>query len=845
MLFYTNVRKYGKELLVKEVHNGKRTRLKVPYKPYLFISAKEGTSTEDLYHTVFGKPVVKIDFDSMKDANEFVERYKDVHGFEYHGMTNFQYPFMNDSYSGEFDPEYINVVSLDIETMSNDGFPEPELADKEITVITMSLKGEYVVIGNKAAHLKRGGDYVPHLSNVRYVECDDEESLLMTFVEEWVKLDPDVITGWNVERFDIRYLVNRIIKILSEQWAKKLSPWGIINSKTKKDTKNKTEYEVYDIYGIDVLDYLDLYRKWTFVTRENYKLDTIAQAEELEVGKIDYSEYGSLHSLYTENYQLYVEYNIRDTTVIDLLEDKLKLIMLVFAVAYEAKINYTDTFSPVKTWDVIIHNLLMARNIVVPEFSPSIGGEEFAGGYVKEPIPGLYEWVVSEDLDSLYPHLIMQYNISPEMYRGKLNRGDLSVDSIINGALNDPEIRNYLKSNNLAICPNRTLWSRDKQGFLAELMEKFYAERKQFKGMSIANKAKYEETKDVQYKKLSILYDTIQLARKVLLNSAYGALANAFFRWTNKDFAEAITTSGQMVIQITSTETNQYFNKIIDSGDVDYIIANDTDSMYVHFKGIVDKFCQGKTKHETVDLIDKMCKEALEPFLKKVFNRIADYTNAYAVKMNMKRESIADRGIWTGKKRYILNIYDTEGVRFETPKLKFTGLEVVRSSTPAICREKIKDAFKIVMNGSNDDLIDYIDEFRKEFFKLPFHRVAFPRGLNGITKYHDPIARWKSGTPVQVKGALIYNDLIEQRGLSKTHPKLRDGDKIRFSYLKQPNPTMDKVITCPDELPPELSDLAAYIDYNMQFEKSFLDPMTKILGVIGWETEHRATLDCF
>jgi len=838
MLFPTNVRKYGKELLVKEVHNGKRTKMKVKYKPYLFISSKQNQDEETLYSTVWGNPVTRIDFDDMKEAKEFTEKYKDVSGFEWHGMTDFQYPFMNDNYSGEFDPEYIRVASVDIETMSDDGFPEPDLADKMITAITIAIDGKFVVVGM--------GDYVPHIPNVRYINCKDEETLLMTFIEEFASLDIDIVTGWNVDKFDMTYIINRTLRILNENWVKKLSPWGIVQSRTKRDVE-KNEFEGYDVYGIEVLDYLDLYKKWTFVKRESYTLDFIGQVEELEVTKIDYKELGyrNLHELYTQNYQLYIEYNIQDTDVVNKLDDKLKLIGLVQAVAYEAKINYTDTFSPVKTWDVIIHNLLMSRNMVVPQNKMSVRSDDFAGGYVKEPIPGLYEWVVSEDLDSLYPHLIMQYNISPETYRGKMTLPGVTVNDVIEGALRNDSIQSYLKENNLAIAPNKTLWSRDKLGFLNELMDKFYKERKQFKKMSIENKDKFEHTKEAQYKKLAVLYDTIQLARKVLLNSAYGALANTFFRWYNVDFAEAITTSGQMVIQITSRETNKYFNKILDTSDIDYIIANDTDSMYVHFEGIVNKFCKGKTKQETVDFIDKMCKEAFEPFLGKVFKSIADETNAYAVKMNMKREAISDRGIWTGKKRYALNVYDLEGVRYEQPKLKVVGLEVVRSTTPAVCRDKLKKSINIVLNGTNDDLIDYIEDFRNEFLQMPFEKVARNSGVNGVGKYYDATTRWKSGTPAHVKGALIFNELLEQRNLQKVYPKLRDGDKIKYCYLKQPNPTMDKILSCPGFLPEEMADISEYIDYDLQFTKTFLDPINNILKHIGWEAEYRPTLDCF
>lgn len=837
-MFYTSVRKYGKKLLVKEVHNGKRHKFEVAYKPYLFVGNTANKSDLE-YRTVFDKPVKRIDFDDMKDAKTFADKYADVDGFEVFGMTDFQYPFMNDTYTGEYDQDHINVVSLDIETMSDDGFPEPELADKVITAITMKTRDGYLVIGK--------GHYLPHQNDIRYINCEDEELLLQTFVEEWAKIDPDVIIGWNVDKFDITYLVNRIRKVLSEKWVKRLSPWGIVQDRKKKDTE-KNEYQGYDIYGVVVMDYMDLYKKWTFTKRESYSLEFIGRVEELDSEKIDYKDLGytSLHDLYTRNYQLYIEYNVRDTEVVSLLEDKLKLLSLVFAISYQAKVNYNDTFSPVKTWDVIIHNFLMSQNIVIPmKLVSQNDSDDFSGGFVKEPVPGMYHWVVSEDLDSLYPHNIMQNNISPEMYRGKLELNGLTFDSILNGKLKDPDIQAYLKDNNLAIAPNRTLWSRERQGFLPHLMETFYAERKQFKAMSIENKKKYEETHDIAFKKLATLYDVIQQARKVLLNSAYGALANAFFRWFNIDFAEAVTTTGQLVIQVTSREVNKYFNKICDTVDVDYVIANDTDSMYLNFEGIVNKYCKGKTKNEIVDFIDDMCKNALEPFLKKNFHKIADETNAFAMKMNMKREAISDRGIWTGKKMYILNIYDLEGVRFEKPKLKFVGLAVVRSSTPAICREKIKAAIDIVMNGDNDQLIDYIAKFREEFNHLPFEVVAFPRGLNKMQDYYDPILRWQSRTPVQLKGAFIYNELIEQRGLQKVYPKLRNGDKIKFAYLKEPNPTRDKVLTLPGPMPPEFEDLNQYIDHYTQFEKAFISPLEKILTVIQWEHERRPTLDCF
>lgn len=841
MDFYTNAKQIGNYMYVRGVRDGRRYAEKFEYAPYLFVKSKENSGE---YVNVFKEPVKRIDFLNPKEARDFANQYDKVSGMELFGMNNFVYPFLNDNYTSQFDSDYINVVSTDIETMSDDGFPNVEIADKEITVITIGNRGNYVVIGV--------GDYKEHQPNVRYINCENERQLLMTFINELAMMNPDVLTGWNIEFFDVPYLINRIRRILGDSWANKLSPWGKIYDRNVKQP-NGSDFNAYEIVGVSVLDYLQIYKKWTFVTRENYKLDHIAEVEELGFRKVDYSEYGSLHNLYVQNYQLYVEYNIRDTEIIDKLEAKLKLIELIFQVAYDAKINYNDTFSPVKTWDVIIHNYLMEQKIVVPAMKVSGIADDFMGGYVKNPSPGLYRWVVSEDLDSLYPHLIMQYGISPENYVQrlpfsinecldilKMGIDKAEEDEVYRESLTLQSLK-YAHANDLSITANGCLYKKE-MGFLPFLMDKFYAERKAFKKKSIENKKLYEETKDEKYKKLSVIFDTIQLARKVLLNSAYGALANVYFRWYGLDFAESITSSGQLSIRWISDKINIYINKLLKT-DKDWIIANDTDSCYIEFSGIVDHFYSKKTTIEIVDCIDKICKEALEPYIEKSYQELADGMCAYQQKMKMKREAISDKGIWTGAKYYVLNVWDLEGVRYSEPKAKVVGMAAVKSSTPAVCRTKIKEGLAIILNKTQDDLIDLIDEFREEFFKLPFDKVAFPRSLNNMKKYYDPVMGWRKGTPVQVRGAFVYNKLIADKKLTKTLQPLQDGDKIKFCYLKQPNPVKENVICCSDELPEEFREIEKYIDYATQFEKAFEQPMKAVADAVGWNLYHVSTLD--
>ena len=347
----------------------------------------------------------------------------------------------------------------------------------------------------------------------------------------------------------------------------------------------------------------------------------------------------------------------------------------------------------------------------------------------------------------------------------------------------------------------------------------------------------HQKTKDVAR------FHNLQLAKKIQLNSAYGALGNQYFRWFNHNHAEAITMSGQLSIRWIEKKMNQYMNKILKTNNVDYIIASDTDSIYVEMDALVQKVLSDADEMKVVDSLDKFIEAKMQPYINDCYQQLADMMNAYQQKMKMKRETIANKGIWRGKKMYILNCWNVEGVQYDKPKLKMSGIEAVRSSTPHACRENIKKAFDIVMNGDQNQLINFIDQFREKFMHLPFEEVAFPRGVKGMSKYKDSSSIYKKGTPIQVKGALLFNNLIQKKNV-KNIPPIQDGDKIRFAYLKIPNPIQDTVIATPDDLPMEFG-LDKYIDRDMQFDKSFLEPVKSITSVIGWEVEQKATLEDF
>jgi len=827
--FYTNVRQYGNKLLVRAIEDGKRTKYEVDYKPYLFVRSPKGE-----YMSPFGDKAEKITFGDIRDAKEFIDKYSDVDNLEFYGMTQFVYPFINDTWPGEvsYDRDLINVVSLDIETMSDDGFPDVETANKAITVITISDGKKFVVIGIN--------DYKPHQDNVTYYRCRDEKELLIRFIDEYRKMDPDILTGWNIEFFDIPYIINRMKNILGDTYPKNLSPWRSVLGKKQKN--NNEEVTTYDIVGVDVMDYLAVYRKWTFTQQESYKLDHIAYVE-LGQRKLDYSEYGSLHNLYEQNFQKYVEYNVLDTELINRLDDKLKLMDLALALAYDAKLNYTDAYTSVRMWDVITHNYLIAKNIVVPQYKRNDKPYSFVGGYVKDPILGKHDWVCSFDLNSLYPHLIMQYNISPEKYVKKISFPGCTVDGFLDGVLNDEEIKGFLSENNLTMTPNGCLWKRDSQGFLPALMEKMYEDRSRFKRLMLEAKQKYEDTRNPDFLKESIRYDKIQHAKKIQLNCAYGALGNEWFRWFNPDYAESVTMGGQLSIRWIEKHMNNYLNGLLKT-DTDYVIASDTDSIYLNLSKFVEDFKKDASVDEVVKYLDKVCSKGLEPFINNSYKELSEYVNAFAQKMFMKREAIANKGIWTGKKHYILNVYNNEGVQYSSPVLKIMGIEAVRSSTPQSCRESIKEALRIIMNENENILIQYVDKFRNDFNQMSFEEISFPRGMNGITKYRESRGGWKTGTPIHVRGALIYNSMLEKHKLSNRIERIRDGDKIKFCYLKVPNPTRENVISAIDSLPKEFK-LEDYLDYDMQFEKNFLSPLRSITDVIQWELEKKSTLESF
>ena len=827
MKFYTNVQLIGNQFLVRGVENGNRFEFRDEFFPTLYVKSKKKTK----YRTLSGDNVDEVHPGTVRDCREFYKKYDEVDGFEIYGNDRYIYQYISEKYPEDeikFDISQIKLVTLDIETTAEYGFPDVESAQEEILAITIQdyTTKKIITWGVKPFANKQ--------ENVTYHHCHTEHELLNHFINYWMQDVPDVVTGWNIQMFDIPYICKRLNRVLGEKLMKRFSNWGLV-----------TEGEIYvqgrkqivfDVGGLTQLDYLDLYKKFTYKAQESYRLDYIAEVE-LGQKKLDHSEFDTFKDFYTKGWQKFIEYNIVDVELVDRLEDKMKLIELALTMAYDAKVNYADVFYQVRMWDNIIYNDLKKRNIVIPPKIRSDKNEKYAGAYVKEPIPGKYDWVVSFDLNSLYPHLIMQYNISPETLQDT-RHPSATVDKILDKQVDI--------DGQFAVCANGAQYRKDMHGFLPQMMQKMYDERVVFKKKMIAAKKEYEKNPSVELTNEISRCNNIQMAKKISLNSAYGAIGNEHFRYYKLANAEAITLSGQVSIRWIENKMNSYLNKLLSTDKEDYVIASDTDSIYLNLGPLVNKFLGHKSgdKAAVVGLLDKICQEKLEPFIERSYEELAHYVSAYDQKMQMKRENIADRGIWTAKKRYILNVWDSEGVRYKEPKLKIMGLETARSSTPAYFRTKLYDAFKMIVTKTNDDLIKYVEETKREACSQDYSQISFPRGVNGLDKYRSKSNIYEKGTPIHVRGALLYNHYVRQNKVDNKYQMIQEGEKIKFVYLKMPNPIMENCISYFTEIPKEFG-LDNYIDYSLQFDKSFLKPLENVLECIGWTSKKTVTLGRF
>ena len=824
MKFYTDVHRYMNQLYYRgRTDNGSAIINNVTFKPTLYSSSTKPVTSA--FSSMDGRPVVPRTFGRMSEAKQWVEENEQITGRSIYGTVNYKHQWITQKYPGdiEFDINHINIVNLDIEVHSDEGFPTPEEAKWPVTAITLksSQSEVYHTFGlGKWDETKRDPS-INHLL-VQYRECATEEELLRKFITHWRSNWPDIVTGWNVRAFDMLYLANRIRNLSgTSETLKGLSPYnleGEIKRSQGSAGADGSEHKIlgYDIPGIAQLDSMALFKKFgfTYGPQESYRLDHIASVVVGEK-KLSYEEHGSLLKLYTEDFQKYIDYNIKDVELVQRIDDKMGLMALALTIAYRGGVTYEEVLGSVGIWDSIVLRELNKQGIVCP-FKGKRKKQliDFVGGYVKEPQIGAHDWVVSFDLASLYPNIITQWNMSPETIT--------------------------TNSENVSIAANDTHYDTTKIGIMPQIIIDYYDDRKKTKNEMLKLKKSGGSEADIQH------LENRQMAIKILMNSLYGAMGNQWFRYFDLRLAEAITMTGQQVIKRCEKTINDELNKLLETNNVDYVIAIDTDSVYVNFAPFVKKF----NPSDPVDFLDKACSDHFEKLFADDFAIMFKEKQCRIPRMEMEREVIADKGIWTAKKRYILNVHNSEGVPYNPPKMKIMGIEAIKSSTPAVVRDKFKAIFHYIIAGDRHATQKFIADFKREFKALEPHEVAFPRSVKNLAKFannnniycnkdnpnfdgSDKVAV----TPMHIRAALLYN-----HHKKKHNEEIASGEKVKFSYLKLPNPIRENVIAFPEFLPPELG-LHKYINYDIQFTKTFLDPLEPILNAVGWDAEQKVTLD--
>jgi DNA polymerase elongation subunit (family B) len=792
MAFYTNFFEWKGKIYYRGVRkNNSRVSKVLNYCPTIYYPFASGE-----YSTIDGIPLKPLKFKNIYQAKTILGQS----GVKVYGFNDFAYAFINEVFSQdmEYNPDLIRIGIIDIEISARGGLPSIEKADREITAISLKFDKTVYVFGCK--------DYIPNESSIKYIKSINEKELLENFIDYWRGLAFDIITGYNIQLFDIPYLINRMKNILKDK-HRELSPWKIIKDRIVE--RNNREYQVYEICGLTIMDYYLLYKKFERKKKESYKLDFIAQ-EELGIGKIAYK--GSLDDLYDNDYTKYIDYNIQDVVLIEKLEDKLGYLDMAIAMAYAAKCNYGDIYVTIKPWDIIIHNFLLARKIVVPQIEKK-EKERIMGAFVKEPAIGMHRWVVSFDITSLYPNLIRVLNISPETYVGKYKQG------------------NYTKA------ANGCCYRKDICGFMYEVVSEKFNKREEYKkAMFSARKAGNEPE--------ALRFENKQYAQKIFLNSFYGAFLNNHFRWFSRENGEAITSTGQQLIKFIFEKINLFLNKRFCTANVctDWVIGGDTDSCFISVEPFVIQLQESNEQIITEKVVE-FCEKELQPYLMKCFEEFSSSINAYNQHLTIKLEKVCQKILFTSKKKYLCNLLYDEGTFYDKPILTITGQEAIRSSTSQVCRNNIKKAIEIIMNGTEIEFRDFVKDFKEDFLKMSFEEVATPRSVNKLTDYESKDGGYIKATPQHVKASILYNALLKKYAISDISP-IYNGDKIKYSYLKIPNPLKNNIIASLGSLPPQFG-LDEYVDKEKQFEKTFLNPIIKMTDIIGWKVKKEPSLEKF
>jgi len=800
------------------------------FKNYAYI--KDGSGQ---YNSIYGDKLKKVTYWTEEDYNS---------GKVFESDVPLETKILLDRYHKSDEPSKNHVeLFFDIEVEVTDGFPEPTKANNKITSIALYNKMEdcnmVFIISDKIQSYTNDNTTVEVLGT--------EQQLLQAFLKYWINAKPTVISGWNINKFDIPYLYNRITKVFGEEFASALSPIQIVKYNSNK--------QVYRIAGVSSLDYLELYKKFTYTQQSSYRLDHIGKIE-VNIGKVAYD--GSLDDLYRDDINRFIEYNLNDVKIVVALDDKLKLIDLARAVSHLGRIPYEEVYYSSRYIEgaILVYlkqlNLVTSNKKVGVTYDGSYG--RFSGAYVKSPIPGRYDWVFDLDLTSMYPSIIMSLNISPETKIGKINGWDaeeftkgttktysIEKEGKVIRHLSNGELKDFMNKNNVSISSNGVIYDLSKKGVIPAILEKWFDARVEYKSLA----KKYGEEGD---EKLHGYFNRRQHVQKILLNSIYGVLGLTVFRFYDIDNAEATTTTGVKLIQFTEKVTNSYYNKLL-KDDKDYCIYTDTDSVFYSALPLV------KNRLPNADITDdKFMTEQILDIASEVqtyINKSYDYfaKNFLNIqdehRFEIKQEVIAKSAFWVTKKRYGQWIINDGGTPCE--KLDVKGLDIVRSSFPPSFRDFMTKVLKAILAKVGKERIDeFILDFKKSLHNETVENIALPTGVKGIKKYtkkkttrgfggKSMFTDMEKGAPVYVKASVVYNDLLKHFNANNCEP-IRNASKIRWVYLKDNPFNIDAVAFKGYNDPKEIMDfITQYIDRDKLFNKALRKKIQMFYDSMKWD----------
>ena len=796
-----------------------------PYTRYAYEKATNGEFT-----TLYGDKVTKIYKYSKDDANLFESDVPETTRV------------LVDTYTDSDLPSEGHVIlTYDIECEMTSGLPDPEKAENELTSIALhdSATNQYwVLVMDKEGLMVEKTTDKAIVIPFRY-----EQDMLVKYLELYEMINPTIVTGWNIDYFDTPMLYNRIKRLLGEKHANRLSPIGqCFWSPYRKR---------FFMAGVSYLDYLSLYKNFTYSELDSYRLDSIAQRE-LGKGKIEYE--GNLDLLFKDDIEKFIEYNLVDVELVVEFDEKLQFIDTARGICHAGHVPYEDFVYSSKYLEGAMLTYLKRKNIVAPnkpadrqermQALRDNNEEKFIGAYVKAPIVGKYEWIYDLDLTSLYPSIIMSINISPETKVGKIKdwdaqkfiKGEVDTYYIGEDAISKENLKEYLEKSKFSIASNGVLYRTDVVGCIPDILDTWFKQRVEFRKLEKQYGDSGEKEKYAFYKKR-------QLVQKILLNSLYGVLGLPAFRFYDVDNATAVTTTGQTVIKSTADMANIKYNKELGTPDADSNIYIDTDSVFFSAAPLLNHRIpnwKDNDQDTIAGYVNDIAGE-MQDYLNNFYNILAKKVfNIDKHRLEIKKEFVSKAGIWIAKKRYAQWIISDNGVPVD--KLDVKGLDVVRSSYPAAFREFMSEVLIEILRGDTEEqLTDKIYNFKNDLVNKDVVKIAKAGAVKNLSKYmpkkkdQTAMFQFASGTPAHVKASIAYNQLLKHYGLDKTHAPLRDGDKIKWVYLKQNPFGLDAVALNGYDDPKEIMDLVTtYINYDKIFERELLKKLEDFYGALGW-----------